>query len=156
MGKSKHGPAHKIKKKKANIQKIKTKQMENFQEAKAKEQPVTFTYDENAQTVAIPMKAWQTLNHCAMKLQEIGLFVSTMELVGQQHMSDGTLLPVYNSDLEPTGVTLPSGEAQKRIKPEFWQKRAKEKNVIVEKPTIITVDGQTIYDASSKEAQVAA
>ena len=152
MPKSNHGLKHKAKVTKHNIEKTKTKQMENFQEAKAKEQPETFTYDEAAQTVTIPMNAWQTLNHCALKLQEIGLFVSTMELIGQQHMADGTLIPVYSSDLEPTGVVLPDGRSQKKIKADFWKKRSVKKDIIMEKPTIVSVDGQVLYDAAKAGA----
>ncbi len=127
-------------KKSNNINKQKLKQMNNTQ----KENPVTFLYHKDKDSVEVPMKAWQTLNQAAQALQSIALFVSTMEIVGQHHMADGTLVPVFSKDLEPSGVKNPDGTDQLKIKDSFWEDRKEKPSLIipnslttVEKPEII-------------------
>lgn len=124
---------------------------------KEQEQPLTFMYDKDKQTVEVPIKAWQTLNQAAERLRDIAMFVSTMELVGQQHIADGTLRPVFKKDTEPVlqEVTLPDGtkrlqqvigpdgQPQIKVRDSFW---SKEKSV--EKPTQVVADGKVIYDST--------
>ena len=143
MAVSKHGPKFKAKKKKSNINKQKRREMENIE----KEQPKTFVYRKDRQTVEVPIQAWQILNQSAQQLQSIALFVSTMELVGQQHMTDGTLLPVFDRDLEPTGQKNPDGSPQVKIKDSFWEKASPV--MAMEKPLIVKADGKTLYDATT-------
>lgn len=140
MAKSKNRPAYKLKKKQKNIQKQKQKQMEN------QKQPRTWVYNKDKDSVEVPIKAWQTLNKAAEELSSIAVFVTTMELVGQQHMTDGTLLPVFDEDL--TTVAGPDGKQRMEIKPEFWNKHSKK----MEAPTIVMADGKTIYDANASKA----
>ena len=149
MAKSKNRPAYKVKKKKQNIHKQKLKEMAN--EAKNMEQPLTFVYNREKQSVEVPIKAWQTLNQAADQLRGIALFVTTMELVGQQHMTDGTLLPVFKKDTEPSGVKNPDGTDQLKIKESFWDEN-KTIPSVGEKPSKIIVDGKTVYDAKKEVA----
>jgi hypothetical protein len=116
MAKSKNRPKYKAKKKKANIHKQNLKQMAN----KAKNEPITFVYNKDKETVEVPIKMWQTLNQAAQQLQGIAVFVSTMETVGQLHMQDGTLLPVFQDDLEVGTQKNPDGSPQMKIKDSFW------------------------------------
>jgi hypothetical protein len=116
MAKSRNRPKYKAKKKKANIHKQKLKQMAN----EAKNQPITFVYNKDKETVEVPIKMWQTLNQAAQQLQGIAVFVSTMETVGQIHMQDGTLLPVFQDDLEASNQRNPDGSPQMKIKDSFW------------------------------------
>lgn len=143
MAVSKHRPKFKAKKKQSNINKQKKREMQNTQN----EQPKTFVYNKYKDTVEVPIKAWQTLNQAAQQLQSIGLFVTTMELVGQQHMTDGTLLPVFEKDLVPTGDKNPDGSVQYKIRDEFWEASIP----TMEKPTIVMADGQTIYEEVKEE-----
>lgn len=147
MAKSKNRPAYKAKKKKQNVHKQKLREMAN--EAKNLEQPLTFVYNRDKQTVEVPIKAWQTLNQAADQLRGIALFVTTMELVGQQHMTDGTLLPVFKKDTEPSGVKNPDGSDQLKIKESFW---AENKPTVSEAPSKIIVDGKTVYDKTEEKA----
>jgi len=156
MAKSRNRPQYKVKKKLANIKKQKLREMQNAKQ----EQPVTFVYNKNKQTVEVPIQAWQTLNQAAQQLQSIALFVSTMELVGQNHMTDGTLLPVFNKDLEDVPGTLgPNGKPQQKIKDSFWEstpvvyESAPESQM--EKPLIVEADGKTIYNSANTESKVA-
>lgn len=114
--------------------------MENIQ----KNQPVTYTYHKDATTVAVPIKAWQMLNQAANELRAISTFVAVMEQVGDQHMGDGTLLPVFADDLEavPGVPPLPNGQVQRKIKDSFW--------IRGEKPLILKPDGMTTYDIVKK------
>ena len=144
MGKSKNRPKYKVKKKASNILKQKEREMQN----KNAEQPVTFVYNKNKSTVEVPLQAWQTLNQAAQQLQSIALFVSTMELVGQGHMTDGTLLPVFNKDLEDIPGTLgANGRPQQKIKDSFWKSTPV---VFEESPSIVMADGKTIYEKPSE------
>lgn len=145
MAQSKHRPAHKAKKKVNNIKKQKLREMAN----EAKNQPVTFVYNKDKETVEVPIKMWQTLNQAAQQLQSIAVFVSTMELVGQYHMQDGTLLPVFQDDLETTGQKNPDGSPAVKIKDSFWIRGKKESKPVMEKPLIVEADGKTIYDATT-------
>lgn len=152
MPKSKNRPQYKVKKKLTNIKKQKQREMQNAKQ----EQPVTFVYNKNKQTVEVPIQAWQTLNQAAQQLQSIALFVSTMELVGQNHMTDGTLLPVFNKDLEDIPGTLgPNGKPQQKIKDSFWDSTPlvfEDSQGIGEKPLIVQADGKTIYDSKTATA----
>lgn len=146
MAKSKTSKGHKAYTKAKNLKKQKLREMAN----ELKNQPVTFVYNKDKDTVEVPLKMWQTLNQAAQQLQSIAVFVSTMELIGQQHMQDGTLLPVFTDDLEQTGQKNPDGTPQLKIKDSFWI-RGKVEKTPMEKPTIIMADGKTIYDASKEE-----
>lgn len=143
MAKSRNRPQYKVKKKKSNLKKQKLREMAN----QAKNQPLTFVYNKDKETVEVPIKAWQTLNQAAQQLQGIAIFVSTMELVGQQHMQDGTLLPVFQEDLEVTSEKNPDGSPQMKIKDSFWTKT----QAPLEKPSIIMADGKTVYDSSKED-----
>jgi hypothetical protein len=156
MAKSRNRPQYKVKKKLANIKKQKQREMQNAKQ----EQPVTFVYNKNKQTVEVPIQAWQTLNQAAQQLQSIALFVSTMELVGQNHMTDGTLLPVFNKDLEDVPGTLgPNGKPQQKIKDSFWESTpvvySESPQPEMEKPLIVEADGKTIYNSANTESKVA-
>jgi len=142
MAKSKTRPKHKAYKKNQAVKKQnvknKIKQMkENLQQG-----PVTFVYHKDKNTVEIPLKDWQVLNQTASRLQDIAMFVATMEQIGRQHIEDGTLLPVYQSDLDFTGNP---GE-QPKLKDSFWENKSG-----LGKPTIVKADGVTVYDESAKE-----
>lgn len=106
-------------------------------------QPLGFLYHKDKDTVEIPIRYWNVLNQSAQKLQDIALFVSTMDLVGQQHIQDGTLKPFYESDLEDdvTAPKNPDGSFKKKPKDSFWG----EKTIKIEKPTLVYADGQPIY-----------
>ena len=151
MAQSNHGPKHKAKKKKANIQKTKQRQMENNKVAQPQgEQPVNYTYHKDATTVAVPVKAWQALNMAAEKLADIAMFVSVMEQIGNEHMTDGTLMPIYKNDLEAIpGKFSPKGEQQYQIKDSFWSKGKEPLIQTFEKPSIVMADGVTVYDKSA-------
>lgn len=149
MAVSKNRPKHKAEKKKRILKKQKLREMAN----ELKNQPVTFVYNKDKDTVEVPLKMWQTLNQAAQQLQAIAVFVSTMELIGQQHMQDGTLLPVFTDDLEQSGQKNPDGTPQLKIKDSFWIRGTVEKAPL-EKPTLIMADGKTVYDASKEEDKV--
>lgn len=146
MAVSRNRPKHKAVKKKKNLEKQKLREMAN----ELKNQPVTFVYNKDKDTVEVPLKMWQTLNQAAQQLQSIAVFVSTMELVGQYHMQDGTLLPVFQDDLETTGQKNPDGTPQLKIKDSFWIRGTGDKTpkVEMEKPLIVEADGKTIYDST--------
>jgi hypothetical protein len=146
MAVSRNRPKHKAVKKKKNLEKQKLREMAN----ELKNQPVTFVYNKDKNTVEVPLQLWQTLNQAAQQLQSIALFVSTMELIGQQHMQDGTLLPVFTDDLEQTGQKNPDGTPQLKIKDSFWI-RGKAEKTPMEKPSIIMADGKTIYDSTKTD-----
>ncbi len=116
MATSKNRPKHKAYKKAKNIKKQQLREMAN----EAKNQPLTFVYNKDKKTVEVPIQMWQAINQAAQQLQAIAVLVSTVEVVGQQHMSDGTLLPVFQDDLEPTGKMNPDGTPQVQIKDSFW------------------------------------
>ena len=150
MANSRHRPKHKAKVKAYNIQKQKRKEMENIQKEKAEQTPKTYTYHRDAKTVTVPLGAWQMLNQAARDLQPLAVFVSVMEQIGKDHMDDGTLLPVYQDDLEVVpGMAGPKGEPQYRVKESFWIRGEKTK-IVMEKPSIIMADGKTIYEAAKE------
>lgn len=101
-------------------------------EAKKTKEPLTFVYNKYKKTVEVPINAWQALNQAADKLREIAMFVTTMEMVGQRHMTDGTLIPVFKEDTEPSGVKNPDGTDQLKIKDAFWNQY----NPETEDPTV--------------------
>lgn len=142
MAVSRNRPKYKVKKKKKLIQKQKQKQMDNIQ----KKQPVTYTYHKDAETVAVPIRAWQMLNQSAESLRNIATFVSVMEQVGNQHMTDGTLLPVFDDDLEvvPGSQPMANGQVQKQIKDSFWIRGKKEE------PLIVMTDGTPFTEETLK------
>ena len=98
MAQSKHRPKFKANKKRNNIKKQKQKEMQNANQEK--ENPVTWAYHKDRETVEVPIKAWQMINQAANELQAIARFVSVTEQIGNLHQQDGTLLPVYKDDLE--------------------------------------------------------
>lgn len=123
------------------IKKLKS-QLSKMSEQNLTQQPLGFIYHKDKETVEVPIKLWNVLNQSAQKLQDIALFVSTMDLIGQQHIQDGTLRPFYESDLEDdlTGPKNPDGSYKKKPKDSFWNKPKFE----LEKPTLVTVDGQPL------------
>lgn len=144
MAKSKTSPRHKAyKKKKAAAKQLikhKVKQMEqNLQQG-----PVTFVYHKDKQTVEIPLKDWQVLNQTASRLQDIAMFVATMEQIGRQHIEDGTLLPVFQSDLDYADNTT---GGQPKLKDSFWDKQKGG----LGKPTIVKADGVTVFSEEDKK-----
>jgi hypothetical protein len=140
MAKSRNRPKHKVYKKTKNLNKQKLREMAN----ELKNQPITFVYNKDKETVEVPIKAWQTLNQAAQQLQAIAMFVSTMEVVGQQHMSDGTLLPVFQDDLEPSGQRNPDGSPQMKIKDSFWIRGNEQASKIITPETTQDVVKKTI------------
>lgn len=147
MAKSKTSPKHKAYKKKKAAQKQLIKHKIKQMEQNLTQGPVTFVYHKDKQTVEIPLKDWQVLNQTASRLQDIAMFVATMEQIGRLHIENGTLLPVYQSDLDFTGNP---GEAPK-LKDSFWDKQKG-----FEKPTIVKADGVTVYDEAAKEPLIVA
>jgi len=146
MAKSKTSDRHKAYSKKKAKQKQLLKHKQKQMEQNLNQGPVTFVYQKDKQTVEIPLKEWQTLNQAATRLQDIAMFVATMEQVGRQHIDDGTLLPVFQNDLEPTTTLNPDGTPQMKIKDSFWTGKSD-----LGKPTIVKADGETIYDSSEEE-----
>ena len=148
MAKSKNRPKHKAVKKQRNIQKQKIREMIN----QAENQPVTFVYHKDKKTVEVPINLWQTLNQAASQLQAIAMIVSIMETVGQQHMQDGTLLPVFKDDVEPTGKTNPDGSPNVKIKDSFWIRGKDTQPVKVPKTTDDVVkETVTVPEKAEKE-----
>lgn len=129
MAQSKHRPKHKDTVKKNNIKKAKLKQQMNIlknQAEEAKKMPISFSYHKDQDTVQVPMKAWQMLNALAKELQPLAQLVSVFEQVGQDHINDGTLIPVFQEDIEPEmkdGAPLVvNGQIQYKLKDAFWAK----------------------------------
>lgn len=124
MPKSKNRPAHAAKKKISNINKQKAKEMSNDLQKQAANMPVSYTYHKDADHVKIPMKAWQMLNSLAKELQPLAMLVSTFEQLGQEHISDGTLIPVFQGDIEPEMLDgaprMVNGQIQYKLKDTFW------------------------------------
>lgn len=130
MPKSKHGPKHKAKVKANNIKKAKIKQMSNQQEKTQATLPVSYTYHKDATSVAIPMKAWQLLNSLAKELQPLAMLVSTFEQLGQEHIADGTLIPVFQADIEQEkdeqgNPKFQNGQPSFKLRDDFWEKDKK-------------------------------
>lgn len=129
MAKSKNSKYHNAFKKSSNIKKQKTRQMTNELNEKAATMPISYTYHKDAKTVEIPMKAWQVLNSLAKELQPLAMLVSTFEQLGQEHISNGTLLPVYQKDIEPEMLDgapkMVNGQIEYKLKDEFWEPKVK-------------------------------
>lgn len=148
MAKSRNRPAYKAKKKKSNIQKQKQKQMQNQQEAEAKKQPINWAYHKDAKTVEVPINAWLMINECARQLEPIARFVAVTEQIGQQHQIDGTLLPIYEGDVEAIpGKFDQMGRPAVKLKDSFWEGKTLKSAKPLEKPTLIKADGVTVYEA---------
>ena len=143
MAKSKTSTRHKAYKKKKAIQKQQIKQKVKQMEQNLQQGPVTFVYHQDKQTVEIPLKEWQVLNQTASRLQDIAMFVATMEQIGRLHIENGTLLPVFQSDLEYSE----NPAEQPKLKDSFWTKQKGN----LGKPTIVKADGQTVYDSTTKQ-----
>lgn len=144
MAKSRNRPEYKVKKKKQNIHKQKQREMQNAAQAQNEKRPINWTFHKDKETVEIPINAWQMIAQSAHELEAIARFVSVVEQVSHQHQTDGTLMPVYQDDVEPIpGKFGPKGEQQYKLKDSFWNKG------VAEKPTIVMADGKTIYDASN-------
>lgn len=124
MAKSKNRPQHKVKKKKANIKKQKQREAMNDLKNKVANMPVSYTYHRDADHVKVPMRAWQMLNALAKELQPLAMLVSTFEQLGQDHINDGTLIPVFKEDVEiemKDGAPLiVNGQVQHKVKEAFW------------------------------------
>lgn len=118
MAKSKTSARHKAYTKKKNIQKQQKREMEN--KLKNTPQPINFAFHKDRKTVEIPIQLWQTLNETASRLQDIAMFVSTMQQVNQIHMSDGTLIPIFESDLVPTADKNPDGSPRMKLREDFY------------------------------------
>lgn len=135
----------KIKKRKSKI-KIHNQKFNNLKQKLSRmsektSQPVTFVYNKDKSMVEVPIKLWQTLNQTAQQLQAIAMFVSTMESIGQIHMQDGTLLPVFSEDLEPSEFKNPDGSPQMKIKDSFWN------TISILKPEV-PVKEEIVFNAS--------
>ena len=67
--------------------------------------------------------------------------------------TNGTLLPVFNKDLEDVPGTLgPNGKPQQKIKDSFWESTPlvfEDTPSPIEKPLIVQADGKTIYDSKT-------
>lgn len=146
MAKSKTSERHKDYKKKKEIKKQQIKQKVKQMEQNLTQGPVTFVYNKDKQVIEVGIKEWQALNQAATRLQDIAMFVATMEQIGRQHIDNGTLLPVFASDLED-GVN-PDGTPGKKIKDSFWNNKG-----TLSKPTIVKADGNTIYDSTQEESK---
>ena len=146
MAKSKSSPRHKEYKKKKTAEKLLIKRKVKEMEQNLQQGPVTFVYHKDKQTVEIPLKEWQILNQTASKLQDIAMFVATMEQVGRLHIEDGTLLPVFQNDLEYSD----NPAEQPKLKDSFWSKTKSN----LGKPTIVKADGQTVYESSNEESLI--
>lgn len=157
MAQSKHGPKHKAKKKKLNIKKQKQKEMDNINERKAAENPVSFEFPKDAKTVNISINAWKSLVQCARVLEPLAMMIATMEQIGREQIENGELLPVYLDDTEPIPGAQPNqyGQVPRKIKDSFWV-RGKKKSIIdtLGEAQIVMADGVTVYD-KSKETPVA-
>jgi len=153
MPKSNHGPKHKAKVKKRNILKQKQKQMENFKNPNGK-MPISYTYHKDAPTVEVPMKAWQVINAMAKELQPLAMLVSTLEQVGQDHINDGTLIPVFQEDVEPEmkdgAPLLVNGQIQYKLRDSFWS--SKTVNISAEEQPTSPASG-IIVDINAPDAQ---
>ncbi len=140
---SKHRPIHKEKVKENNIKKQKEREMDNQFNKKMADMPVSYTYHKDADHVTVPMKAWQMLNSLAKELQPLAMLVSTFEQLGQEHIADGTLIPVFKDDIEPEmkdgAPLLVNGQVQHKLKDSFWKDKP-QKGKMTEKPesSIIT------------------
>lgn len=125
MAKSRNRPQYKIKKKKNNIKKQKAKEMANELKDKMAKMPVSYTYHKDADHVKIPMRAWQMLNSLAKELQPLAMLVSTFEQLGQEHINDGTLIPVFQEDIEAElqdgAPKIVNGQIQYKLKDAFWE-----------------------------------
>lgn len=153
MPKSKSSPRHKAYKKEKNEKKLLIKKQIKQMSENLTKGPRTFTYHKNTKTVEVPLKEWQVLNDAANRLQDIAMFVSTMEQVGRLHLENGTLMPVFDSDLEPSETKNPDGSFQLKIKDSFWNK-GKIITGAEEKPTQVVADGNVIYEASQAEVDI--
>lgn len=150
MPKSKHRPAFKVKKKENNIKKQKHKEAMNQLEQKVATMPVSYTYHKDADHVKVPMRAWQLLNNLAKELQPLAMLVSTFEQLGQEHINDGTLIPVFKDDIEPEmkdGAPLMiNGQIQHKVKDSFWAKH-KDANIAAKQevtPLLVKPDGSDL------------
>ena len=150
MAKSKTSPRHKEYTKKKTQQKQLIKHKIKQMEQNLNQGPISFVYSKDKQTVEVPLQEWQALNAAADRLQDIAMFVTTMRLINQQHMQNGTLLPVFSTDIEkdPEGGTNPDGSPKMILKESFWTKGGG-----LGKPTIVKADGETIYEASEVEKE---
>ena len=124
MAESKHRPKHKAKVKEKNIKKQKHREAMNDLKDKAANMPVSYTYHKDADHVKVPMRAWQMLNALSKELQPLAMLVSTFEQLGQDHINDGTLIPVFQADVEPeikdNAPVIVNGQIQYKVKESFW------------------------------------
>lgn len=157
MPTSKHRPKHKAKKKENNIKKAKHKEAMNELKNKVANMPVSYTYHKDADHVKIPMRAWQMLNALAKELQPLAMLVSTFEQLGQDHINDGTLIPVFKEDLEVEmkdgAPLLQDGQVQHKLKDSFWAKKASPAEPVVEAPPLIVDPSTGTEVKSTEEAQ---
>jgi len=146
MPKSKNRKAHNIKKSISNFKKHKQRQMENI--AKNQKNPVTLVYHKDRKTVTVPLQAWQMLNQAAKELGPLANFVAVMENIGQQHMDDGTLIPVYQEDTEVIpGTENNPGGPQRKITDEFWERNSEAK---VPATNLVTLAGDPLTSEAPK------
>lgn len=112
--------------------------MSNQQDKAMANMPVSYTYHKDAESVQIPMKTWQMMNALAKELQPLAMLVSTFEQIGQEHIANGTLIPVFQGDIEPEmldGVPkIVNGQIQYKLKDEFWEP----------KPQLVNPDGSPL------------
>lgn len=88
--------------------------------------PVSYTYHKDAESVQIPMKAWQMMNALAKELQPLAMLVSTFEQIGQDHIANGTLIPVFQDDIEQEkdevgNPKFQNGQPSLKLKDSFWE-----------------------------------
>ena len=140
MPKSKISERSKVLKKKRVQEKILIKNKTNQMLNKLEQQPVTFVYAKDKETVEVPLKDWLVLNQSAKRLEDIAMFVATMEQIGRLHIDNQTLLPVFQDDLENSKEQNPDGSYKMQIKDSFWAKKS------FETPTILKVDNEIVYE----------
>jgi hypothetical protein len=147
MPKSKNRPAYAAKKKQTNIKKQKAREMSNDLQKQAANMPVSYTYHKDAESVQIPMKAWQMMNALAKELQPLAMLVSTFEQIGQDHIANGTLIPVFQGDIEPEmqdgAPKIVSGQIQYKLKDEFWEPKVQ----------LVNSDGSKLGEVHTLEAR---
>jgi len=150
MPKSKVSKRQKLYKQSKEKQKLINKTKTKKIMSKLDQQPVTFVYAKEKETVEVPLKEWLVLNQSANKLQDIAMFVATMEQISRQHIDNQTLLPVFQDDLEPSNEQNPDGSFKMKIKDSFWTNQTKQEvtsepsNLF--KPSIVKVDNEIVYE----------